>query len=288
MEIRRRSRVDSSVWGSKTDDPEFLVDLLEEISQDPFVRQLSSLSMAWLQLEPGDHVLDVGCGTGAMLPAFARAVGSAGKVQGIDHSSDFIREARQRIASAGLGDTVTANVADAGKLPFADASFDAAYCQRVLIHVESPATVLQEMRRVVRPGGWVVAAERDCTSIRTDHPDQETMRILTDYATSIFRNPGIGMEVRRLMTDAGLVNHHMEVLTEVDLKMRHSTWTSFYRTAQELADQGKLPLQSSLDALEWLRAQNNRNAYTRWDNFAVTAGQVPRLDDRQAERARED
>ena len=78
-----------------------------------------------LQVVEGDHLLDVGCGTGGAVRALAQLVGSTGRVVGVDNSATMIAAARQR--ADGLGLSVEYQVADAHALPFADASFSGCY-----------------------------------------------------------------------------------------------------------------------------------------------------------------
>ncbi len=97
------------------------------------------------------RVLDIGTGTGAMLPVFA---GAAGEVVALDNSEAMLERARVLCAGEGL-DNVTLCSGDLVRLPFADAHFDACHCAMALHHVADPAAAVAEMGRVVRPGGVV-------------------------------------------------------------------------------------------------------------------------------------
>jgi SAM-dependent methyltransferase len=99
-------------------------------------------------LEPtGGRLLDVGCGTGAMLKA---AAGRGFEVAGIDISDVAIGQARDRVAGAEL------HVGVAESLPFAGGSFDAVSCVGSLEHVADPAAAVREMVRVARPGAQLL------------------------------------------------------------------------------------------------------------------------------------
>jgi len=111
-------------------------------------------------LRPGMRVLDAGCGPGTITAGLAGAVAPGGAVVAVDRSEDQVERANARFASRGLGH-VRACVADAGDLPFADGSFDAALCHAVLEHVADPPAVLAEIGRVVGGGGPVMAASPD-------------------------------------------------------------------------------------------------------------------------------
>jgi SAM-dependent methyltransferase len=101
---------------------------------------------------------------------------------------------------------VTFLVADAGRLPFSDSSFDAAWVKRTLIHIASPATVMGEIARAVRPGGRVVAVEPDLDAVLLDSGLVEVTRRLLERHAAGYGNPRAGRQLRRLMLEAGLVD----------------------------------------------------------------------------------
>ncbi len=100
----------------------------------------------------GGRVLDIGVGTGLELPMFAQGV----EVVGIDLSEPMLRRALLRVAAGNLGHAAGLAVMDAMKLGFRDNVFDAAVAPYVLTVVPDPESVLDEIARVVRPGGEIV------------------------------------------------------------------------------------------------------------------------------------
>ena len=102
-----------------------------------------------LALRAGDVVLDVGTGTGRALPALAGAVGPGGRVLGLDLTPDMLAAARK----AGRDTLATLVIADARRLPVADASADAVFAAGLVNHLPDPAAGLAELARVTRPGG---------------------------------------------------------------------------------------------------------------------------------------
>lgn len=103
-------------------------------------------------IAPGEHVLDVACGTGIVSFAAARAVGPHGRVTGVDLSGQMVEFASRR---ADVHQVYNARFLrmNAEQLDFADASFDAVTCALGLMYVPDPVKALAEMRRVLRPGG---------------------------------------------------------------------------------------------------------------------------------------
>ena len=111
------------------------------------------------RLAPGESVLDVGCGTGALAIAAARQVGSAGVVCGVDPSPEMVARARRKAAKAGID--ARFETAPAQALPFPDASFDAVLSSLTLHHLSEDGRRqgLGEIRRVLRPGGTFLAID---------------------------------------------------------------------------------------------------------------------------------
>ena len=108
--------------------------------------------LGMLGSRPGQTVVDAGCGPGN---AFA-ALGRAGvRIIGFDRSAGMVREARQHATGQGLDAVVFR--ADAQAIPLADGSCDRVLASHMLFHVPDITRALREMRRVLRPGGRIVA-----------------------------------------------------------------------------------------------------------------------------------
>jgi phosphatidylethanolamine/phosphatidyl-N-methylethanolamine N-methyltransferase len=101
---------------------------------------------------PGGTVLDVGVGTGLELPMFDKGT----RLVGVDLSEPMLRRAITRVRRAKLSNVDGLAVMDAMGLAFPDACFDAAVAPYVLTVVPDPAATLDELLRVVRPGGEIV------------------------------------------------------------------------------------------------------------------------------------
>ena len=113
--------------------------------------------MSRAALAPGARVLDVACGTGLVAFGAAEAVAPDGSVVGVDLSGQMIDAARRRARERGLTNISFARM-DAEALDFPDARFDVVLCALGLMYVPDPARALQEMCRVLRPGGRIVVA----------------------------------------------------------------------------------------------------------------------------------
>ncbi|HEY7039602.1 MAG TPA: methyltransferase domain-containing protein [Methylomirabilota bacterium] len=104
---------------------------------------------------PTETVLDVACGPGLVVAAFARM---CRHVTGIDLTPAMIERARTLAAERGL-DNVTLAVGDVLPLPYADDAFSVVVSRFAFHHFPDPRAVLREMARVCRPGGRVVVAD---------------------------------------------------------------------------------------------------------------------------------
>ncbi len=122
---------------------------LLSLGQDPRWRRFL---VSRVDAGPGDTVLDVATGAGAVARELIRANGCA--VVGLDQSPEMLAEARRR-----LGPDVRLVEASAEELPFEDASFDALTFTYLLRYVGDPAATLRELARVVRPGGTIASLE---------------------------------------------------------------------------------------------------------------------------------
>src|SRR5215203_310648 len=122
-------------------------------------RQLRERLAELARLEPGDEVLDIGCGTGTLAVAAKRVVGTAGGVTGVDASPEMIDLATRKASREGAD--VVFRTGAAERLPFDDATFDAVLSTLMLHHLPGPVRreCVHEARRVLKPGGRLLAVD---------------------------------------------------------------------------------------------------------------------------------
>jgi ubiquinone/menaquinone biosynthesis C-methylase UbiE len=115
-------------------------------------------------VENARRVLDVGCGTGALLGELSARV-QGGSVHGLDLQRDHLVLAMRN------NPAVSFVQADALALPYPDGSFDLALCHFVLLWTANPVQAVSEMKRAVRPGGSVLALAEPDYGGRIDYPE---------------------------------------------------------------------------------------------------------------------
>lgn len=108
-----------------------------------------------LAIQEGESVLEIGYGTGHSLVALAKAVGTTGKVRGVDISDGMKTVSEKRVSDAGVADRVELSVAITPPLPFDDSSFDVVSMSFTLelFPLETIPAMLAEIKRVLKPGG---------------------------------------------------------------------------------------------------------------------------------------
>src|SRR5579863_6682985 len=111
-------------------------------------------------LQPGQSVIDLGCGPRGILDLLAERVAPAGRVVGLDADPAHTAMAAEFAARRGLSG-VEIMTADARRTGLAASSFDLVHARTLLVNLPGPAPVVAEMMRLARPGGWVASLEPD-------------------------------------------------------------------------------------------------------------------------------
>jgi SAM-dependent methyltransferase len=163
---------------------------------------------------PGCRVLEAGCGVGAQTVFLARNSPGA-KIVSIDISPESLELARKHVSDEGLPN-VSFCQADIRNLPFPDGTFDHVFVCFTLEHVPDPLLALENLRKVLKPGGTLTVIEGDHGSALF-HPDTRASHLVIDCLVTLQRQAGgnalIGRELEHMVKDAGLVDILVSPLT---------------------------------------------------------------------------
>ena len=235
----------------RQEDSGYFVDYLDFLNSLPQIQAYKRRSLELLRAQPGNAVLDLGCGTGQDLITLHGAMGGVGRLVGVDNSQTMIDLARAQAAMIPASD-LEFHVADACSTGFPDKVFDCVRADRCLMHLEEPQAAVVEMARVARPGGRIVVADVDWGTLVIAGADPSITTTITDFLESRIRHSRVGRDLRRLLVRAGL--------PDVDVEIRPVTYEPFavadkafsLRRVAGWAVQGGVL--SSTDAESWFAA----------------------------------
>ncbi len=207
----------STQWQLAQDAAERYQTVLTPTILGPFAQALVDFA----ELQAGEHVGDVGCGTGAAARHAAKTVGSVGQVAGVDVNASMIAVARS-LPTVG-GDPIEWHVAQATELPFADQSLDIVLCAQTLQFLLEKQPSLAEMKRVVKSSGRVAV------SLWTPIEDNPYFYTLVEtVARHIGPETAVGLksafaltntdEIYSLLDEAGFAQIDMQ-MAQLDLPM---------------------------------------------------------------------
>jgi ubiquinone/menaquinone biosynthesis C-methylase UbiE len=188
-------------------------DYLTRLAASDLGRAYKALVVQEMAIELGHTVVDLGCGPGADLRAFAESVGPSGVVIGLDNDEGAVEQARHAVDDL---PTVDVRTGDIHHVDLPSGSIDRAHTDRVLQHVADPSGVLVEVHRMLGPGGCAVFAEPDWDTLVIDFPRPEVAvayrRFITDQ---VVRSSRIGRQLPRLADAAGLTITRIVPVTAV-------------------------------------------------------------------------
>lgn len=238
---------------------------MDRLTAEPFYEAYKRRLRELLHTQPGARVLDVGAGSGDN--ALALAAEHDAQVVALDQSATMAAAMRARA----VGRVV---VGDGHRLPFHRACFDGVLADRVLQHVAEPAQVLDQMLRVLRPGGRLALADPDYDTQVLDIEDQELAhRVLRFRAEAALRNGTLAHRHAGLLAERGLERITVEARTlvvrdphAVDNVMGLRTW------AHAAAERGYLQIADADRFVAHFDRAVRTGCFTYAVTFFLTAG----------------
>jgi Methylase involved in ubiquinone/menaquinone biosynthesis len=184
------------------------LDLLSDI---PFFHGIKQESFRIVAAAKPELVLDAGCGAGNDLATLAGLLPKKSRVMGIDASAALLSTAAERTASC--RDRCDLVRGDLLRLPFATGTFGACRIDRVLQHIHNPAHVVEELVRVLAPGGTLVAFDNDWDTLAVGLGDEEKSALITRSWSNSFASGRVGKDLDRIFRNTGLVRVSAEPRT---------------------------------------------------------------------------
>ena len=184
--------------------------------QATWTRDLRAYLFEQAGLADAQGVLEVGCGTGAILHELV----TPASLHGLDINPSSLKECRVHAPKALLVE------GNALSLPYPNESFDIVYCHFLLLWVRDPLQALLEMKRVTKPGGHVIAFAEPDYSQRIDRPD-ELIPLGRWQAESLKRqgaDPGFGARLAESFFEAGIRINETGTIQGVDRAPSPEEW----------------------------------------------------------------
>lgn len=198
-------------------DPYHTTDKLDDAVLDVIVTRLESRGkhslfegmlrdyLDEMDIDNAGRVLDMGCGTGVAARHIALRKGFSGEVLGIDQSPYLIKAAKGLAAEEGLANQTEFKAGDTHSLDLEDDTFDAVVAHTLLSHVGDPLAVLEEAKRVAKPGAMIGVFDGDYASLTFEQDDPAKGKTDDEkIIAAIVTQPRVLRQIPRLIKRAGL------------------------------------------------------------------------------------
>lgn len=240
-----------------SEDADFLIKSMYRMHDLPAIQEIKDRAINLLKLQKGDSAIEVGSGLGLDCEAIGEIVGNEGKVVGIDASRLMQEEARRRTQQK---PNIQYHIGDAANLNFPDDTFAASYADRLLVSQLQVNKVIDELIRVVKPGGKICATDIDVGSAVLFPYREKLTPILKERLQEIISNPFIGREIHHIFKQHGLtdiaVYPEAYVVRSFELV---NTMIDYRRMIADLYKMGKYTKDEALTLLnDFLEADANK------------------------------
>lgn len=204
-------------------------------------------------LRSGMRLLDCGCGPGTITLGFASIV-APGTVTGIDRELSQVSIARENAVRQAISNAQF-QLGDVYALPFVNDSFDAAFCHAVLEHLQQPIATLQELLRVLKPGGVVGVRSPDWGGFLIAPSNSQVEEAIAYYKLLQQQNGGnpyIGRHLPALLRQAGFTNIKSSATYECHNPLSSiAEYLALRIEISKTGDAGKSPILLSQVLREW-------------------------------------
>ena len=198
-----------------------VADQLEALYRKRDIVRRRALVHEALNAQPGERILDVGCGPGFYVAETLDRVGPDGSVVGVDPSAAMLAISGKRVAGR---ENVELREGAATPLPVDDASFDAALSVQVFEYIADTAAALAELHRVVRPGGRVLIWDVDWGTLSWHSEDPERMDRAMHAWDAHLAHPKLPRTLRAQLRAAGFEDVRFEGHVFADSAFDPEAW----------------------------------------------------------------
>lgn len=211
---------------------EEIVENFEKRSQYPDQIKINNVLTDFIAAKNGEHLLEVGSGSGVISRLVAPNLLPNGKFVGIELSQEIISLAYKYITKERIKEVLKFKKGNAMELPFDNNIFDGAFAARLLLHVPEPQRVVSELKRVLKVEGRVILMDWDFGTLAIDHSNRElTRRILNWRTDNKDGNNWSGRQLYRLVKTEGFKDIKVKPIVSVATKENHSLTHSLYHAA---------------------------------------------------------
>ncbi len=246
------------------------INFLKNIGELETVKNYKQLSFRRLRVAHGDSILDIGCGLAYDASLLANEVSPTGHIFALDNDLGILSASKElpRSHAFPLG-FIQAN---ATELCFSDNQFDGCRVDRVLQHLPEPRKAFEEMVRVTKQQGWIVAIEPDWdTAIVYSQSKRKITRTVLNNWADTRKSGWIGRELPILFKEYKLRDIRVEYVPIIDSLYTYdweNDFMGFVSSANHAAATGMI---TALDAKQWIeqlkRNSQNKIFLLTWEAF---------------------
>jgi ubiquinone/menaquinone biosynthesis C-methylase UbiE len=220
-----------------------LADVLELRAADPQQKEILKVSLSRIDFPADARVLEIGCGTGAVMRALGTFPAVA-EVTGVDPSPVFLAKARELAVNLPHLRFVEA---DGRQLPFGEKAFDVVIFHTVLCHVPEPERALAEAFRVLRPGGTLSVFDGDYTTMTVQIAQCDPLQTCVDTTReALVHDPWLVRRLNALVQKAGFVPNDLHSYGYIARKDSGYMLTLIDRGADILAATGRITMETAV------------------------------------------
>ena len=232
----------------------------EQAYLSPEIERQRKRTIEEIDPQPGETIVDIGCGPGLLARELAVAVGDGGRIVGVDSSAPMLELAHNRCAELPNVEFVECVATD---LAVDGASADVATCVQVLLYVADVEKALQEMRRVLKPGGRAIIMETDWRStVLHSHDEVLTEKIIEAWDKAV-PSPRLPARLGSMLRQAGFTAVKVDAvpLSSTDCTPDGFSMAMMAQSAEAACEQGTITESQSQAWIEELTQLGAEDAY---------------------------